>query len=264
MSKLTEKRPTGAQSLERMALLLRLICANNASGSRVVDLAERSGLEQPTVHRIVKSLVGERMVMQDRGTRRYFLGHAMYEFGLVASRRFALRDACQASLNRIAQETGDTVFLMVRSGSDAVCIDRREGAFPIKAFTLSIGDRRPLGVGAGALALLSALPDSEMKAVAKDHAEQLPGYGIPTVQALLALVMRTRQLGYALHDARAEPGIKMIGVALRDASHEPVAAISVSAIASRLNAARREEMVKLLREETGRIEALGVSSRTTL
>jgi DNA-binding IclR family transcriptional regulator len=180
----------------------------------------------------------------------------MYEFGLVASRRFGLRDLCQESLNRIADKTGDTVFLMVRSGDDAVCIDRREGAFPIKAFTLSIGDRRPLGVGAGALALLSALPDRQMHAIAQHHAAQLPGYGIPTAQALVALVTRTRQLGYALHDARSERGIKMIGMALHDAHAEPVAAISVSAIASRLNAKRREEMVKLLTEETRRIEAL--------
>lgn len=255
MSARIEKRPSGAQSIERMASLMRAICTSNDAGSRLVDLSRQSGLQQPTVRRMLKSLIGERMVMQDEATRRYFLGQAIYEFGLTASRRFKLRDFCQASLDRIAAQTGDTAFLMVRSGTDAVCVDRREGAFPIKAFALNVGDRRPLGIGAGALALLSRLPDAEVQVLARANADALAGYGIASVGALLALVRRTRELGYALHDARAEPGIKMIGMAICNARAEPMAAISVSAIASRFTAKRRGELVSLLNNEIRTIQA---------
>jgi DNA-binding IclR family transcriptional regulator len=255
MSARIEKRPSGAQSIERMARLMRALCANNDTGSRLVDLTRQSGLQQPTARRMLKSLIGERMVAQDEATRRYFLGQAIYEFGLTASRRFRLRDYCQASLDRIAAQTGDTVFLMVRSGTDAVCVDRREGEFPIKAFALNIGDKRPLGIGAGALALLSGLPDAEVQRMAHANARLLPQYGGPDVEALLALVRRTRTLGYALHDARAAPGIKMIGMALCDPREVPVAALSVSAIASRFGPKRRSEVISRLREEIAIIEA---------
>jgi DNA-binding IclR family transcriptional regulator len=66
---------------------------------------------------------------------------------------------------RIAEATGDTVFLTQRSGLDSVCVDRQEGTFPIKTFTLEIGMRRPLGVGTGSLAILSGLSEEEVKHV---------------------------------------------------------------------------------------------------
>jgi DNA-binding IclR family transcriptional regulator len=249
MSARIDKPPPGAQSIQRMALLVRMISTANDEGARLGELTRRSGLEQPTVRRMLKALIAEGMVAQEESTRRYFLGQAVYELGLVAARRFRLRDLCQATLDRIALQTGDTVFLMVRSRNEAVCVDRREGSFPIKAFELDVGDRRPLGIGAGALALLSALSDAEARRIAQDNAELLPSYGVTSVEDLMARVQRTRRLGYALHDARAAPGIKVVGVALLNSRQEPVAAFSVSAIASRMTARRQKHLVQLLRDE---------------
>ena len=62
-------------------------------------------------------------------------------------------------MRRLAERTQDTVFLSARDRDEAVCLERVIGDYPIKTLTLSIGDRRPLGVGAGSLALLSALSD---------------------------------------------------------------------------------------------------------
>jgi DNA-binding IclR family transcriptional regulator len=255
MSGRTEPRPGGAQSIERVAALMRIVCSMNDAGSRLVDLVRRSGLRQPTVRRMLKALIAEGLVAQDEATRRYFLGQTVYEFGLKAARRFKLREICRASLDRIAMETEDTVFLMVRSGAEAVCVDRREGAFPIKAFALDVGDRRPLGIGAGALAIMSRLSDAEVRRIAAAAAARLPEFGVPSVDLLLQLVARTRRLGYALHDARAAPGIKVVGVALCNSGGEPVAAVSVSAIASRWTKARREAVVRLLKHETGLIQS---------
>lgn len=170
-------KPTGTQSIQRAALLLREIAAHNRLGLRLVDLAIRSKLERPTVHRILKSLVAENMVTQNPENRRYFLGQALFEFGLAAAQQFSLRDLCQASLNRIAEKTGDTVFLTLRNGNEAVCIDRKDGAYPIKVFTLNIGDRRPLGVGAGGLAVLAALPPQQIQEIVNDITPRLANHG---------------------------------------------------------------------------------------
>ena len=40
------------------------------------------------------------------------------------------------------------------SGADAVCIDRRLGSYPVKTLTVEVGTKRPLGIGAGSLAIL--------------------------------------------------------------------------------------------------------------
>ena len=58
-------RLSGTQSIERALTLMREIAAHNRTGSRLLDLASRTGLQRPTVHRMLKCLTLENMVQQD-------------------------------------------------------------------------------------------------------------------------------------------------------------------------------------------------------
>ena len=244
---------SGTQSIERALSLLREIAAHNRTGSRLLDLATRTGLQRPTVHRMLKCLAAEAMVQQDADTHRYFLGPMVFELGLTAGPRFNLREICHPALTRIAEATGDTVFLTQRSGLDAVCLDRHEGAFPIKTFTLEIGMRRPLGVGIGSVAILAALPDEDIRHIIASNAPRLPEYGL-TPNSLLAQVKKAQKLGYAVRETPSLAGVRSIGQALRNRSGVPFAALSVSAISSRMNEKRVAELAALLKNETRSIE----------
>lgn len=267
MSRKTEteggNRLTGTQSIERALTLMREIAAHNRSGSRLLDLATRTGLQRPTVHRMLKCLANENMVQQDPDTHRYFLGSMVFELGLTAAPRFNLREICHPALTRIAEATGDTVFLTQRSGLDSVCLDRREGAFPIKTFTLEIGMRRPLGVGTGSLAILSALSDDEIQRVVGANAARLPEYGL-NPGTLLSQVKRSQKLGYALREVPGLAGVRSVGQTLRNQSGMAFAAVSVSTISSRMSEKRAAEVAQLLKGESRQIErqlANGVEHR---
>ncbi|MFN7086051.1 MAG: IclR family transcriptional regulator [Burkholderiales bacterium] len=254
---------SGTQSIERALLLLREIAAHNRGGSRLLDLANRTGLQRPTVHRMLKCLAAENMVQQDPDTHRYFLGSMIFELGLTAAPRFNLREVCHPALTRIAEATGDTVFLTQRSGLDAVCIDRREGTFPIKTFTLEIGMRRPLGVGTGSLAILSALSEDEIRQIINANAARLPEYGL-SASSLTAQVRRAQKLGYAVREAPTLAGVRSIGLALHNRSGVAFAALSVSTISSRMNDKRVAELAAMLRNEVRLIEkqlATGTDTR---
>ena len=257
MSRKTEAsagtRLTGTQSIERALTLLREIAAHNRSGSRLLDLATRTALQRPTVHRMLKCLAAENMVQQDADTHRYFLGSMLFELGLTAAPRYNLREICHPALTRIAEATGDTVFLTQRSGLDSVCLDRREGAFPIKTFTLEIGMRRPLGVGTGSLAILSALSDEEIQRVVGANAARLPEYGLNS-GALLSQVKRSQKLGYALREVPGLAGVRSVGQTLRNQSGMAFAAVSVSTISSRMSEKRAVEVAQLLKGESRQIE----------
>jgi DNA-binding IclR family transcriptional regulator len=249
----SQGRLTGTQSIERALLLLREIAAHNRSGSRLLDLATRTRLQRPTVHRMLKCLAHEGMVQQDPETHRYFLGSMAFELGLTAAPRFNLREICHPAMTRIAEATGDTVFLTQRSGLDAVCIDRHEGSFPIKTFTLEIGMRRPLGVGTGSLAILGALPDEEIRSIVTSNEPRLPEHGLngPT---LLTQARKAQKLGYAIRETPTLAGVRTIGQALRNQAGVPFAALSISAISSRMNERRVQELAVLLRNESRLIE----------
>jgi len=244
----------GTQVIQRASLLMRLLASRNRGGLRLADVVKDSGLEHPTVHRILKGLMAEGLVMQDAGSRRYLLGPLVFELGLAAASQFNLPDIFRPSLQRIAERTGDTVFLTARSGNDSVCIDRREGSFPIKTFTLEVGARRPLGAGAGGLALLMLLPEQAVDQIVRANAARFGSYNNLTVPALLKALKRSRELGYALNDIHNTTGATTLGLPIVNRYGDPFASISIGAISSRMTDERQKELVSILRSEVRLIE----------
>lgn len=249
MEKINDKPSAGTQSIERAAHLLRIIASRNSAGLRLVDISKQARLERPTAHRILKCLIAEGLVRQNPETRHYFLGHLIFELGLAATSSFNLRDICHPSLVRLAAKSGDTIFLAIRSGADSVCIDRVEGSFPIKTLTLEVGTRRPLGVGAGGLALLMKLPDRTQKEIISANALRLAEYNNLTVPALMRLLQRCQELGFARNDAQVTPGATSVGLPIRSRSGEPILAISIGAVSSRMTEERQKELVSMIRTE---------------
>ena len=244
----------GAQGVRRVADLLRALASRGETGARLVELAQQCRLERPTAHRLLKALDAEGLVARDARTRHYTLGTLVHELGLSAGHRPGARDRCGPAMRAVAERTGDTVFLTMRSGLDSVCIDRTEGAFPIKTLTLDIGTRRPLGIGAGGLALLAALDDAEVESIIAANAWRLAAYGGMRAPALAEMVRRARRLGYALNDRQATPGAMSVGMAVPSPPGTPTLAISVGAIASRMQPARQGEIAKILKSEIRALE----------
>lgn len=247
---------SGAQSIHRATVLLRAIASRGRAGSRLVDLARHAKLTRPTAHRILKCLMADSVVTQDRRSHRYFLGSLIFELGLAAAPQFNLRQICEPALRRIADKTGDTVFLIARSGFDAVCIDRMEGNFPIKALTLDVGTRRPLGVGAGGMALLLPLPQGQIEEIVAGNATRLKEHGALNVPSVMSRIRHSKELGYALNDRQETPGAVSMGLAIPNPHGPPYAAISIAAIADRMSAQRQKEIAAALGAEARLLEGL--------
>jgi DNA-binding IclR family transcriptional regulator len=243
----------GSQSLHRAALLLRTVASTGRDGGRLVDLVRRSKLQRSTVYRMLQCLVSEGIVVQDPKSRRYYLGHLIFELGLAAVPRLDLRKLCEPTLQRIVERCGDTAYLLVRSGYDSVCLDRKEGSFPIKVLTVEVGKRRPLGVGAGGVALMMHMRDEDVEEIIAANASIFPVYGKVTPQKLRTALKRGRARGYAFNDQDLPQGAVALSVPVV-VMHGPPAAISIGAITSRMDPQRREELLVFLRREVDTLE----------
>ena len=253
---LPSTRIAGSQVVQRVALLMRLVAAAQRTGLRLTDLYRAADLERPTAHRLLQALVTERLLRQDKENRRYFLGQAIYEMGLAASPEIALHDICQPRLQRIAQLTGDTVFLTERSGLDAVCTGRAEGSAPIKAYVLEVGKRRPLTVGGGATAILSALENVELDRVCRANLERtLKRYPRYSEAALRDNIARARARGYVLSKVLDLPDVCTVAVPIRAPGGIPVAAISVATVRTRMSDKRAQSVAGMLCQAIDEIEA---------
>jgi DNA-binding IclR family transcriptional regulator len=172
----------------------------------------------------------------------------MLEWAARATQRYGLYPFVAPSLDRLAGATADTIYFSMLSDMDAVCVDRREGAFPIKTLTLRLGDRRPLGIGSGSLALLAAMRDEEIEEVVAAQRSARAHYAIDDLR-LRRMVLETRERGFAVIEGQIIPGMNAVGVALRNSVGAPVAAISVAAITARLDASRQVEVAGLIQAE---------------
>ncbi|OAF00425.1 hypothetical protein AYJ54_31700 [Bradyrhizobium centrolobii] len=165
-----------------------------------------------------------------------------YEIGLAASERLNLAQLCKPALTRIAEETGDTVFLMVRSGDDCICADRAMGSYPIKTFVVDVGTCRPLGIGAGSLAILSALPEDVADQVIDRNASRIAEYEDMPLARLRDTTVQARRVGHVATDVVRVAGVRAVRVAVVAASGRPVAAMSIAAIASRMTPDREKDL----------------------
>lgn len=248
-------KPSGTQSIQRVIRILTFLSAQQRTGekrtgARLNQIATEMDLELPTAHRMLKCLVAERMLAFDPATREYRLGTLLYELGLAAIPTFDIRALCQPAITRLAARVGDTFIVTARSEFDGVCVARQEGPYPIKTFTVDVGTRRPLGIGAGGLAILAALPDDEVASVVAANALRLRKYDT-TTSALKAMVGSCRRTGYAVRDVEIAdvPGVRAIGVPVFDPNGRAVAALSVVSIAQRLARPRQQEIVALMARE---------------
>ncbi|GJE42706.1 IclR family transcriptional regulator [Methylobacterium soli] len=245
----------GTQSVDRAATLLILVGRAGPAGARLADLIVETDLTKPTVHRMLTALVRAGLLDQDPQTRRYHLGPELYVLGTLASARFGLHPVSMKSLVRLSQESGDTAFLSVAHDVYAICLHREDGPYPIRVHSLQAGDRHPLGIGAGSLALLSALSDAEIDQILDVNADVLTGkYEAFSGPTLRRLVQETRQRGYALNPGMLLTGSWGIGVAIRGEAGKPIGALSIAAIEGRLGENRQRELAQILRREARSIE----------
>lgn len=240
------------KTVDRVAAILRALSARGSAGLPLTELADSAGLSRPTAHRLLGALSEVGFAFQDLATRRYRLGAGAAEIGRHAWQQHVAA-LVQPALERLAALTGDTVFASVQEGGAAVCVARAVGEYPIRTLTLNVGDRRPLGVGAGSLALFAALPEAEVARILARNADWLaafPGFG---AEALPALVARTRAEGHAWNEGRIVAAMNAVGVALPAGLGRSPVALSLAAIRDRMGPERRPELVRALRAEAERL-----------
>ena len=246
---------SGSQAVDRALALLQITGRAAGRGVALSELIEASGLGKPTVRRLMLALIRRGLVEQDGASRLYFLGEESYVLGTLATPRHGLLEIAADAAVRLAQVSGDTAFVNMRRGAAAVCLHREDGAFPIRTHALETGAQHPLGIGAGSLAMLSALPDTEVEMVLRDNAERMASdYPDYDAALLRSDVARTRARGFALNPGRIVPGSWGIGVALCRPDGSVAGAMSIAAIESRMLPPRDGELAELLKREVREIE----------
>jgi DNA-binding IclR family transcriptional regulator len=98
------------------------------------------------------------------------------------------------------------------------------------------------------------LPDHTQQEIISSNALRLAAYNNLTVPVLMRLLQRCQELGFARNDAHVTPGATSVGLPVRSRSGEPILAISIGAISSRMTEERQRELVSMIRAEIETLE----------
>lgn len=232
---------SGTQSLERSFALLKLVAAAGPRGLRLADLIAMTGIQRPTVARMVLALTRLQLLARIEGSSYYVLGDYCRELVAAFAMPSDLRAICEPVLAAIAEDTGNSAFLFVPTETDTLCVARRIGTYPIQVLAIRIGHRQPIGVGAGGVAMLSTLPAKDAERILSANERRLTNYGDLTISTVRAVLRAAKQRGYALMGHYSVPGVVGIGVPVCNAKGELIGAITSASISNRMSRTASQE-----------------------
>jgi DNA-binding IclR family transcriptional regulator len=247
---------TGTQLLDRAVSILKQLGEAGERGAKMSAIAGALELKTSTAHRIISALERHGLIEREHATKRYRLGLALFALGAAAADGTGLRKLCRPALLRLAAETGDTVFLMARSGLNTVCVDRQEGAYMLDSLTGHVGGQIPLGVGPASQAILAFLGEEEANAVIDANAPLYLKYNGLTAADVRARLPVVREQRFALDDGQLVAGISAFAVPILPPKRDAVASIAINMTSARLNPDRLRELVARLRGEIDAIERM--------
>ena len=230
----------GVQSVERTFELLELM-AEAGGEVALSQLAASSGLPLPTIHRIMRTLVGGGYVRQ-QPSRRYALGPRLIRLGETASR--TLGAWARPYLTELTEVTGETSNMAVLDGDQVVYVAQAPSRHSMRMFT-EVGRRVDVHCTAVGKAILAQLPDETVAQVlARAKMKPQTERSITTVDAMRTELKTIREQGYAVDDGEQEIGVRCLAVAVPGSPSN--AAISISGPETRMGLIAVDEVVPLL------------------
>lgn len=215
----------GTQSLSRGIRILRVLATRGDLGWRLSDLAAACDLDKSTVHRMLASLIKERMVQQRPGDRRYLPGPLLFELGLSLPGHHDFQTAAQGHLGSLARRMSGTTLLLLRSGFEYVC-SARAGQARLPGLMVEKGTRRPLFTSVGGVAILASLSEAEAAEVLRNNiAQEVAKRGDARLAALEQMRERSARHGFGVNLGDVVGGVHAFAVPVRDSDGKAFAAL---------------------------------------
>lgn len=199
-----------AAGAERLLLVLTTM----ATAGREITFAElrdKTGLAQSTLYRLLGLLKHWGFVAQDGSD--YVPGPMCVPLAWSFDNFSFLIQESQPVMNRLRDESGESIGLLAAVGTRAICLGMAESAHLLRC-TLTKGRSVPLRKGASAKALLAFMPAARQREILDDiaRAERLGAAERGTLEDELATI---RRQGYAVSDSEVDAGIWGISAPIR-------------------------------------------------
>jgi IclR family KDG regulon transcriptional repressor len=230
-------RPSNlVQTIERASFILDIL-GQSPQGISIRDLSDKMQLPKGTTHRLLSSLSFFGYVRQDPNTKNYFLGFKLVELGNMLLSQLDLRKEAEPFLRDLAEQTKETVHLVILDQNEIVYLDKRETEPATGGLRMAsrVGSRNPAHSCAVGKVLLAHLPEGALERIVTEKGlSKRTENTITRLNYLKEHLNLVRKQGYAVDDEENERGIRCVGAPVFNEAGRAIAAISVSGPAFRV------------------------------
>jgi DNA-binding IclR family transcriptional regulator len=185
-------------------------------------IATALGYHRSTVFNLAYSLL-DLGILERGDDGKFHLGTRFFELGKTAGRNSGLVHTARPYLEEINTETGLTAFLGVRSGLNAVVVDKADLVSGLKVST-DVGHSLPLLIGASGKALLSQLSGEELdRILAENDLIQCTPHSCAIKDDFKNIILKVREEGIAYDMEEYVDGIRALAVPLHVSKNVPTA-----------------------------------------
>jgi IclR family pca regulon transcriptional regulator len=241
------------QSLERGLAVIRAFDAQHPELT-LSEVAVATGVTRAAARRFLLTLADLGYVRSDG--RLFSLTPRVLDLGYAYLSSLSLPEVAEPHLEALVSEVNESSSVSVFDRGDCVYVARVPTS-RIMTVAISVGTRFPAYATSMGRVLLAGLPDEELDAyINQVKLERLTSRTVASATALRAELMRVRAQGWSLVNQELEEGLRALAAPIRDKTGKVVAAVNVSAHASRASLeAMRKELLPPLLTAASRIEA---------
>lgn len=241
------------QNLNTVLNAVRIVEAiEELDGATVKELCAHLDMAMSTIHDYVVTLTNAHYLT--RTDDEYRLGLKFFEHGMRAKDSVAVVDIASPTLEKISEETGETVWLAVEEYWKSVLIEQANGenSVPMEA---SLGDRVAIHSVASGKVILAYRETSYVQALIDQYGlAPRTEHTITDEATFFEELEAIRERGYAVNRQESIDGLRSVSAPIQN-DGEPIAAISIAGPVYRLTDAKIDgELSTLLLESSNEIE----------
>lgn len=242
-------------AVERAADVLAAVCEDLDRPRGVKELSDALGMNVSTVHRVLAALVNKQILRQNPISAKYAPGPWLLDLALAYLRRLDLPHVALPFMQRLRDETRETITLSMRDGMTRIYVAQVESPQEIRQ-TVETGRRLPLLPGGSGKAILAFLPPAEIEAYFDQYRRDAATAREPA--RLRSEFQRVRRDGYAYSRSERLSGAASVAAPVHDYRGVVVGSISVSGPAQRFDGERIAVYGPMVRDVASKISrALG-------
>ncbi|MFD8338271.1 IclR family transcriptional regulator [Streptomyces solisilvae] len=249
----SRENTTATESAGRtLDVLLQFLQADAPLG--VSQIARELGMGKTVVHRALQTLVSRGFIEVEMASRQYRLGPTAALVGSRALRDLDLRKCSLETLERLHEETEETVTLSALVPGGRVYLEQIVSGKEI-TMSVEIGRLFPLHAGSSSKCILAFLSNTKQSAIIDQGLPSLTGRTITDPDELRKELSLVRESGFASSDGERQAEAGSVAAPVFGLDDSVVGSISVCGPKSRVNSEFVERVAPLVVAAAAEISA---------